>query len=146
MELKTNIISRDQMNRFVKNLIDSWNDHDVEKLAEFYAADYRGNDIADSRPQEGLAAIQSAARRYFLAFPDLHFRKENLLIEENQAVLIWIATGTHRGPLLNIPPSGRQFSVRGMSFYSVIDERIKSGSNIWDLAGFLRNIGLLPEL
>ncbi len=146
MELKTKTVSREQMNRFVENLIDTWNKHDVDKLAEFYAADYRGSDIADARPQEGLAAIQGAARRYFLAFPDLHFRKDNLVIEENRAVLLWTARGTHMGPLLNIPPSGRQFSVRGMSFYSVTDERIESGSNIWDLAGFLRNIGLLPEL
>jgi hypothetical protein len=47
---------------------------------------------------------------------------------------------------MNIPPTGRQVQVRGVSIIEVKDGLIVRGQYIWDLAGMLRHMGLLPEL
>jgi hypothetical protein len=47
---------------------------------------------------------------------------------------------------MNIPPTGRQVRVRGVSLMRLKNGRIKSARRIWDLAGMLRTFGLLPEL
>jgi hypothetical protein len=47
---------------------------------------------------------------------------------------------------MNIPPTGRNVEVLGTSVLTVGDGKIARGLYIWDVAGLLRSIGLLPEL
>lgn len=44
------------------------------------------------------------------------------------------------------PPTRREIRVRGVSILTVGDAGITHGLYVWDTAGLLRNIGLLPEL
>jgi predicted ester cyclase len=59
---------------------------------------------------------------------------------------VWTARGTHRGSVMNIPPTGRAINVRGVSVLTIENAQVKNAIYIWDVAGLLRNIGLLPEL
>lgn len=136
----------EDMVRFMSDLLEAWNYHEVDEIAAFYAPDYEGTDIAEGVPQKGREGIQKAFNRYFAAFPDLQFSKEKIIVQGDDVVLQWTANGTHRGPLLNIPASGRKINLRGVSIFVVKNRLICQGIHIWDLAGFLRNIGLLPEL
>jgi hypothetical protein len=47
---------------------------------------------------------------------------------------------------MNIPATGRPVTVRGVSVCHVEGGRIVRAMHIWDVAGLLRAIGLLPEL
>lgn len=126
-------------------LVDAWNEHDIERAVAFYAPTYEGLDVAQAAPQQGPQAIRQMLTRYFDAFPDLHFTIETL-IETNPAVLVWRASGTHRGRLMNIPATGRPITVLGTSLLTLDGEQIARGLYIWDVAGMLREIGLLPDL
>jgi predicted ester cyclase len=53
---------------------------------------------------------------------------------------------TRRGRIMNIPPSGKKVACRRVMLLTVDDQQIVDGRNIWDVAGFLRGIGLLPRL
>jgi steroid delta-isomerase-like uncharacterized protein len=126
-------------------LVRAWNAHDVEAIAACYAPDYIGVDVAQATPLRGSHSARSAAARYLRAFPDLQLTGD-WLIQDTRVALIWTLRGTHQGRLLRIPPSGRAIMVRGVSVLTVRDGRITEGISIWDVAGFLRVIGLLPEL
>jgi predicted ester cyclase len=69
-----------------------------------------------------------------------------MIISDDQSVLVWNATGTHQGTLMNIPPTGRVVSVRGVTVLTIIDHKIVNALYLWDVAGLLRGFGLLPEL
>jgi hypothetical protein len=47
---------------------------------------------------------------------------------------------------MRIPPTGRSIAVRGTSVLTVESGKIIRGLYVWDVAGLLRSIGLLPEL
>jgi hypothetical protein len=47
---------------------------------------------------------------------------------------------------MQIPSTGHAVVVRGMSLLVIEDSKIKRGQYIWDVAGFLRSVGLLPDL
>jgi steroid delta-isomerase-like uncharacterized protein len=83
---------------------------------------------------------------YFDAFPDLHFTPEEIIVQDDRAVLAWIGRGTHRGKLMNIPATGRSVEIRGVSLLTIKDNQVQRGLYIWDVAGLLRTLGLLPEL
>ena len=47
---------------------------------------------------------------------------------------------------MNIPPTGHKVEVRGVSMIGIENGLIVRAQYIWDLAGMLRHMGLLPEL
>ena len=134
------------MSAFLNELVNAWNSHDLDRVTTFYAPDYEGIDVGQPQVQHGPAGVREALASYLRAFPDLHFTGENAVIQGGQAALTWTAHATHLGPLLNIPATGRKVEVRGVSVLTVEDDQVKHGLYIWDLAGLLRKIGLLPEL
>jgi steroid delta-isomerase-like uncharacterized protein len=132
--------------QLVTDLIAAWNDHDVDRIVTFYAEVYEGVDVAYAQPRRSRDDIRQTMRVYLQAFPDLSFTIEELVVQDYRAAVAWIGRGTHQGRLLNIPPTGREVIVRGTTFFTVKNCQIIHSLHIWDLAGALRAIGLLPEL
>lgn len=130
----------------VTDLSAAWNAHDIERALTFYAPDYIGIDVGEATPQRGPEGIRQTVSRYLQAFPDLRFRLETTIIQEENAAVAWMAQGTHRGKLMNIPPTGRLIQVRGVSLLTMKRGKVSRGLYIWDVAGLLRSLGLLPEL
>ncbi len=135
-----------EITQFVTDLLDAWNAHDMERVAGFYTPDYEGMDVAQATPQCGWNGIRQMVACYTQAFPDLHFTADETVIEGNRVAVVWTAHGTHQGPLLNIPPSGRRIVVQGVSVLTLAGARVQRAVHVWDVAGLLRSIGLLPEL
>ena len=124
----------------------AWNLHDMQKVLSFYSPDYVGSDVGQAGPVEGHAGLQAMLERHWKAFPDLHFSISNTIVQGCQIASVWQAEGTHMGSMMNIPPTGRKVQVKGVSIIEVKDGLIVRGQYIWDLAGMLRHMGLLPEL
>ncbi len=136
----------EQVARLVTDLLDAWNAHELDRIAAFYAPEYEGVDVAYPTPRRGREEIRQTMALYLQAFPDLRFTVESLIVQDNRAALAWIGRGTHLGRIMNIPPSGREVMVRGTTFFTVQNCQIIAGLHVWDVAGVLRAIGLLPEL
>lgn len=134
------------MDPFVQQLVHAWNSHDRDQVAVLYAPDYVGVDVAQAVPQHGSEGLLRTVSDYWHAFPDLHFTVEHVLVQKNQIALFWQATGTHLGSFLHIPASGRTIQVRGAGYHRLAQGKIVHSLYIWDTAGLLRGLGLLPEL
>jgi steroid delta-isomerase-like uncharacterized protein len=135
-----------EITRLVRDLLEAWNAHDVERIKTFYAPYYEGVDVGQAKPQRGPQGLARLVKRYLQAFPDLCFVAEEVVVQGNRVVLVWTAHATHRGELMHIPPTGRNIEVRGTSVLTVENGKVARGLYIWDVAGLLRSIGLLPEL
>jgi steroid delta-isomerase-like uncharacterized protein len=130
----------------VRELLEAWNTHDPELIQSFYAPEYEGVDVGEAAPRRGPHDVAQTVERYLRAFPDLCFVEDDVVVQGDRAVLVWTARGTHGGQLMRIPPTGREISVRGTSVFTIRDGKITSGLHVWDVAGLLRSIGLLPDL
>jgi len=130
----------------LNNILDAWNAHDLERFVSFFAPDYEGRDIAQAAPVRGLAGLYAASRLYLSAFPDATLTADHIVIEGNNVMLAWTGCGTHGGKFMHIPPTGRLVTVKGVAILTFLDEKIYRGQYLWDVAGLLRTIGLLPEL
>jgi steroid delta-isomerase-like uncharacterized protein len=124
----------------------AWNSHNITKVLSFYSPDYEGSDVGQAEPVKGHKGLQAMLETQWRAFPDLHFIVTNTVVQGSQVASVWQAEGTHQGPIMNIPPTGRRVQVRGVSIIEVKDGLVVRGQYIWDLAGMLRHMGLLPEL
>lgn len=128
------------------NLICAWNEHDLDRLEMLYATNYEGKDVGFAQTYYGLAGIRQMAQHYYSAFPDLSFTSTETIVDGNRAALSWISCGTHRGKIMNIPPTGHAIKVSGITTVSLKNGLVIRSSVLWDVAGLLRDIGLLPDL
>lgn len=124
----------------------AWNSHDIESVLRFYSPNYVGSDVGQPTPQRGHQGLREMLQTYWDAFPDLQFRVTDRVIEDSSLAIVWVAEGTHQGPIMNIPATGHKVQVRGMSVINVENGLVVRGQYVWDLAGMLRHIGLLPDL
>jgi steroid delta-isomerase-like uncharacterized protein len=131
---------------FAEVINEAWNSHDLEKVIHFYATDYIGSDVGQPHLQRGHQGLRDMLEMYWKAFPDLQFTVTDTVIEDSRVAIVWVAEGTHQGPIMNIPATWHEVKVRGMSVINVENGLIVRGQYIWDLAGMLRHMGLLPEL
>jgi len=91
----------------------------------------------------GRAAIEKGHHAFFTAFPDLKFQTDDLLIDGDRVA--WFATmsGTDRGDLMGLPPTGKAFRVPVVVFYVLRYGVIVSERRIYDFTGLLVQVGLL---
>lgn len=63
----------------------------------------------------GRDAIMARKAKDMAAIPDLKITVTKRTAAGNQVIAEWEATGTHRGPLLDLPTTGKAFSFRGVT-------------------------------
>lgn len=87
------------------------------------------------------------AKRYqglWAALPDLRVRLRRVVaIEGELAVTEHTLSGTHRGPLFGVAPTGRFVEVGTAVVWEFADERIRGETAYFDLATMLRQVGAL---
>jgi steroid delta-isomerase-like uncharacterized protein len=115
---------RRRLAQLAAELTAAWNARDPQAVAALCAADYEGENVGEAAPHRGPAGMAASVAAYLRAFPDLHFTVDDVVIEGERVVQVWRAHATHRGPLLNIPASGRSIQVRGASLLTFRDGKL----------------------
>lgn len=132
--------------RLATDLVAAWNAHDSTRIAAHYSPMLERADVGAVRPTRGVGEARRAVERYLSAFPDLQVTVQRMIAEGDQVALFWTAQGTHTSSFLHIPPTGRFVAVQGSSLLTIRDGQVTRGLYIWDVAGLLRALGLLPDL
>lgn len=126
-------------------IFDTFNTRDAAATASLFAPEAILDDVAAPRQARGPAQIAGIYAGMLAAFPDLQVQVERLIGEGDTVVAEWTLRGTHQGPLLGIPATGRSITVTGVSIIRFRDGAPVADSRVWDYAGLLRQIGLLPS-
>jgi steroid delta-isomerase-like uncharacterized protein len=129
-----------------QQIIDAWNSRTDEEIISFYSPTYVVEDITAGRIREGWEGLKQWTQSVFTAFPNLKYTLITDIEQDDKLVLHWLAKGNHQGPLMKIPATGKNVFIHGMSVLHLENGKVIRGQVMWDLAGVLRQIGLLPEI
>ncbi len=140
------VVKESKSKTIAHKIIDAWNSRTDDIILPFYAYDYVVEDITAGRIREGWEGMRQWTNSVFTAFPNLQYTLVDHLEKDGKLVLHWLAKGNHQGPLMRIPATGKNVFIHGMSILTFENDKIKSGQVMWDLAGVLRQIGLLPSI
>jgi steroid delta-isomerase-like uncharacterized protein len=125
--------------RFIEVVI---NGGDLDALARFWSEDFAWHGLGTSI--HGLDQLRGMLAAYAAAIPD-HRVEEGLLIAERDLVAgQWTAHGTHRGPLMGVPATGRRVEFQALDVYRLRDGKIVEQWAGDDLLSLLQQIGALP--
>ena len=122
-----------------------WNKGDLNLIDELIAPEYVLHD--PMRPGlKGRAGIKESIRMFRQAFPDLTFTVEDQIAETDKVVTRYTVQGTHLGPLMGIPATGKQGMITGIDIYRISNGQIAEAWSNWDTLGLLQRIGVIPPL
>jgi steroid delta-isomerase-like uncharacterized protein len=139
-------MNSDQISALSDQLVELWNAHDVDGIADMYApaATVRDAPNADGAAS-GREAIVARTRMILDGFSDAKLELLNRVIEGDRVATEWRFTGTHDGEFVGVPATGQPTETLGASVSQVNAEgKIVSETAYWDLANFLRQTGVLP--
>ena len=123
----------------VRRLHDVWNTGDLAAVDEVYADDFVGHfPQGDRRGREGA---RKGIARIRAAFPDWHEAVEQIVTEAHTVVTRYTSTGTHRGDLDGIAPTGRAITMPEISVYRVVRGRVAEQWCVYDQLGRLKQLG-----
>ena len=122
-----------------------WNEGREETIDELCASGAVGHGLGEAGTDtHGPDAFKVFFRNLRTAIPDLHVRIEDAIVQSEKAAVRLRLDGTHLGPGLGIPPSGRSVSIAGIVIVRVIKGQIAEAWNNWDQLGLLKQIGAIP--
>ena len=130
--------------RVVREAFDAWNDHDVERQLKLLDEKHVVESDTIPQPAIGREAFRQFMQIYLVAFPDLHLALDQILASGDFVVTRWTATGTHRGELMGIPPTGRSTTTHGCTVYEIRNGKQIRFWTYWDTGNLLRQLGVLP--
>ncbi len=120
----------------------AWNAYDPDAVAAIFAADAVVREVGNPLEAHGRAAIRARAAALLAAFPDFRLERLALVVEGPCHADRWVMTGTHRGELFGMPPTGRQVRVEGATFTRLgPDGLVVEDVHLTDLAGLMRQLG-----
>lgn len=121
----------------------SWGRGDVDALDTLLDADYVRHMATGGAPQnrdEFKASILSTRE----AFPDLATTIEEMVEEGDRLAIRWRSTGTHAGTFHDVPPTGREVEVFGVTFARFSGEQVVEEWVTWDPLQLLTALGIIP--
>ncbi len=125
--------------RFIEEV---WNQGKLAVIDELVAPNYVDHD--PTGPIHGPEGMKQFVSMYLAAYPDTHFTIEDQIAERDTVVTRWTARGTHKGPLMGIPPTGKQVTVTGISIDRVVNGKLVEDWSNYDALGMMQQLGVVP--
>jgi steroid delta-isomerase-like uncharacterized protein len=128
----------------MRSAYDRINQGDIDGFAALLADDFVEHEETPGFPptKEG---VREFFRMYRAAFPDLHMDAEDVLASGDKTVARVRATGTHRGELMGIPPTGKHVDMQLIDIMKFDDAgSVREHWGVIDTMSMMQQLGVAP--
>lgn len=135
--------NKDIVRRIVAEGVNAAN---LEVFRAAISPDYVRHSQASTGMEEirGEEAFLEFLQWNYTAFPDWHEEIEVILAEGDLVAYVTTGTGTHVGPMGDVPPTGRQIRLTNFVVHRFVGGKIAESWVGWDNLAALRQLGLFP--
>jgi len=135
----------DKNKAIVRRIIDDvWNARRPELIDDLFRKDFI------LRTREGRLFGPDGYRHFYTlyikAFPDLKLTIDDLISEGDRVVCLYTATGTHSGQIMDIAPTGKTITTKGVVITRFSEGKMSESWHFHDDLTLMQEIGALPEM
>ncbi len=112
---------------------------------ELFAPNFVYHDPASGEDWRGPESVKQYATMLRAAFPDLRYTVEDQIAEGDKVATRYTASGTHRGELMGIAPTGNRVEITGISITRIEDGKIEEIWENYDTLGMMQQLGIIPS-
>lgn len=134
-------VTKAVVQRFYKEL---WSEGNLDLADELFAQDFIGHAPGNTatRGPEGVKRLVSEWRA---GVPDMTLQIHAQVAEGSRVATRFTGRGTHRGPWLGVPPTGKEVSLSGIAITRVVDGKVVSDWGEFDVMGLLQQLGVIQR-
>src|SRR5262249_35836681 len=124
----------------IRSFIDAWNSRDFDRFDALMAPGavlHIGGGDVPCDP----AGTRALAEEWTTAFPDWRFSLLDLIAEGDRVVAHMPYSGTQRGAIVGVEPTGRSCTVDEIVIFRIGDGKIAEAWEVFDEAGMWRQLG-----
>jgi steroid delta-isomerase-like uncharacterized protein len=118
-----------------------FNEGDLDAIERFVAPDHRNHDPTAPPAPPGPQGVRKLVEDYREAFPDLRIQTEEIFASGDLVAHRWTLTGTQRGEIMGISPTGRRVEVSGIEINRIDRGKIADSWALSDVDGMREQLG-----
>jgi steroid delta-isomerase-like uncharacterized protein len=132
--------NKELLKRFFDEVI---NGRNLDLIDELLSDDFVEHEEFPGIPptREG---VKQTFTMFYTAFPDIHFRVDDMLAEGDLVAARVTITGTHEGEFMGVPATGRSVEIAAMDFVSFRDGKATAHRGVSDTVSLLQQLGVMP--
>jgi steroid delta-isomerase-like uncharacterized protein len=128
----------------IQNLIQTvWHGQDLVALKDFWTEDCINHAMPGTENQ-GLSVLrdyhESFFKTFFTAFSNVQIKILKQVAEDDQVATHMMTQGTHSGPFLGMPASGKTISLSSTRIDRFQDGKIAEHWSVADMAGLMQQL------
>jgi steroid delta-isomerase-like uncharacterized protein len=126
-----------------REYLEAWNRRDWAHYRGMMHPDYSYTG-GDGQEQKGPEAGMAVAQMFANAFPDGRIDVQKVLAAGDSAIVEFIGSGTHKGDLMGIAPTGRSLRLPICDLIEVRDGKICAEREYMDMLYLMQQLGVAP--
>lgn len=128
----------------LKQAIQAINDRNLSIVPQLVTPGFVRHDLAGAfREVGGREGVTDFLQLFLKALPDLRSNIEDIFGTGDRVALRVTLVGTHKGEFQGVAATGKKVRISGTNVYRFEDGKIAEAWQLYDVAGFLRQIGAL---
>jgi steroid delta-isomerase-like uncharacterized protein len=117
-------------------------EHKLELVDELFSADFVDHYAGSAPP------YRESAKRFFTmifsAFPDVRATIHDQVASGDKVWTRKTFNGTHLGPFMGVPPTGKKITVDVMDVFRIENGKIAEHWGVSDMLSLMQQIGVIP--
>lgn len=125
----------------IESFLRTYEAGDFDRLWTFYAEDCDYAVLERFGLEKSRERYRTFMQTFLAAFPDVHHDIQDIMAEDDRVWALYTVTGTHRGPLRGMEPTGKSVSYPIVGMYRVRDNKIVKADFVSDDLRMMRQLG-----
>jgi steroid delta-isomerase-like uncharacterized protein len=136
-------VSSEELKAFVRRFVEEVQSaHKTELIDEFLSHDLIDHMAGSTPPYvEGTKQLFTMINT---AFPDIRVTVQDQTVDGDKVWTRKTYQGTHRGPFMGLPPTGKPIAFEAMEIVRIVDGKIVEHWGVSDTMSLMRQIGAFP--
>ena len=136
----TEVITEEEMKAIAERTLEIWNEGNLDLIGELYAPELVRHECDLPEDVVGFDAFKNLVTWIRTQFPDFYMMVDEMIVKGDRMVMRWTMTGTNTGSLGDLPPTGKNMRVSGISIARLVNGKI---AEVWD---FYNQLDMLQQL
>jgi len=120
------------------------NNGNLAVIDEFAAPNYVLYSPGGAEPVRGPECLKQLITSFRTAFPDIKGTIEDMITEGDKVVVRYVWCGTHQGPWMGIPPTGKPVNFTSIDIFRIANGKVVEQWVSGDSLGLLQQLGAVP--
>lgn len=124
-------------------IADLLNAHDIDAAFALASPDLIEHSLPPGTPP-GPEPVRQFFRAQLAAFPDMRASLGEMIAEGDKVAYRIEVEGTHQGPLMGIPPTGKRVKWSIINIDRIVDGQLVEHWSEMDTMGLMQQLGVVP--